>query len=189
MYDEKANVNYTFIFCLYLIAQRDKKENIYNTISFQSQKELAEKVNKYNDIFSISTINRILNDKIYFPYFSYDKINKTIILNNNFKKGKTQTNKFVILNDNELLFLISQNDKLLNKYFLYLKYYIGFSKDKKIDTTANQILSAMGYNNKSGNNKEKLCKYNSLLLDKGFLNIQKIKDNNGYCRNIYSMSL
>ena len=101
--------------------------------------------------------------KNYLPYFSVIAEQNKIILNNNFKKGKNSSNKFVVLNDKEILFLLQQNNKLLNKYYLYLKYYIGYSKSKKIDTTANQILSAIGYSCNCGNNKNALCKFNSLL--------------------------
>ena len=41
-YDEKATVNYCFLFSLRLIAERDKKENIYNTIKYRSIKELSQ---------------------------------------------------------------------------------------------------------------------------------------------------
>ena len=42
-------------------------------------------------------------------------------------------------------FLLTQDDKLLNKYYCYLRYYCGFSKNKTTDSTANQILCAIGY--------------------------------------------
>ena len=61
----------------------------------------------------------------------------TIILNNNFRKGSAASNKFITLSDSEIKFLIEQDNKLLNKYYLYLKYYCGYSKSKQIDTTAN----------------------------------------------------
>lgn len=185
-YNERETINYTFIFCLNILAELDKTERVYNTIYYETQKELAEKVSNICDNFSISTasIKAILNDEKYIPYFSKEK--GKIILNNNFKKCKGNINKFVILTDKELLFLIKQNDKLLNKYALYLRYYIGFSKDKKIDSTFNQILCAIGYSEKSGQNKERLSKYNKILCDIGFISIQKKTDNKGYFRNIYT---
>ena len=124
-YNESETINYTFLFCLYLIAELDTNERVYNTIYYKSQRELAEKVSDICDNFSMSTasIKAILNNNKYNTYFSKEK--GKIILNNNFKNNKCNINKFVILTDKELLFLIMQNDKLLNKYFLYLKYYIG----------------------------------------------------------------
>lgn len=184
-YDETANVNYTFIFCLYLLAELDKTERIYNTIYYKTQKELAEKVSDIYYNFSISTasIKAILNDNKYNIYFSKEK--GKIILNNNFKNNKCNINKFVILTDKELLFLIMQNDKLLNKYFLYLKYYIGYTKDKQINDTSNRILSAIGYSTKSGQNKEKLSRFNKILTDNKMIKIKRYIDEQGHCRNIY----
>ena len=189
-YDEKANINYCFLFALFTIAERNKKENIDSIITYKSLKELSDRIKEQcNYIISASTISRILKDNRYLPYFTKYEKDNVIILNNNFKKGKAASNKFVILTDKEILFLLAQNNKQLNKYYLYLKYYCGYSKSKQIDTTANQILSAIGYSNNCGNNKDNLCKFNSLLLDNGFISIKKIKDSKGYYRNIYSMNL
>lgn len=189
-YDEKANINYCFIFALYQLAERNQKERIDNIIKYNNQKELADRIKeKCNYSISNSTISRILNDTEYNNYFTVSKAENTIILNNNFKKGKAASNKFIIITDKEITFLLQQDSKLLNKYYLYLKYYCGYTKSKRIDTTANQILSAIGYSSNCGNNKDKLCKYNSLLQKNGFITIEKIKDNKGYCRNIYSMNI
>lgn len=189
-YDEKANINYCFLFALFSIAERNQKEKLDNIITYKNLKELSDRIKtKCNYYISPSTISRILNNTVYLPYFSKSKTENKIVLNTCFKKGKAASNKFVVLNDNELTFLLEQDNKQLNKYYLYLKYYCGFAKSKRIDTTAKQILSAIGYSNNCGNNKDNLCKYNSLLLAKGFINIEKIKDKKGYCRNIYSMNL
>ena len=189
-YDEKANINYCFIFALYQLAERNQKERIDNIITYKNQKELADRIKeKCNYSISNSTISRILNDTEYNNYFTVIKAENTIILNNNFKKGKAASNKFITITDKEITFLLQQDSKLLNKYYLYLKYYCGHTKSKRIDTTANQILSAIGYSNNCGNNKDKLCKYNSLLQKSGFINIEKIKDNKGYCRNIYNTNI
>ena len=189
-YDETATVNYCFLFALFCIAEKDTKQRLYNIITYKSQKELAERIkNECNYIISTATISRILNDTNYLQYFTKSNSENKIILNINFKKGTATSNKFVVLTEKEILFLLEQDNKQLNKYYLYLKYYCGYSKSKRIDTTANQILSAIGYSYNCGNNKDNLCKFNSLLLEKGFINIQKIKDNRGYCRNIYSMNI
>jgi hypothetical protein len=130
-----------------------------------------------------------LNNSDYSKYFTKSKEENKIILNSNFRKGSGASNKFIVLTDKETNFLLEQNNKLLNKYYLYLKYYCGYSKSKKIDTTANQILAAIGYSQNCGNNKDALCKYNALLVSNGFIKIDKIRDLRGYYRNIYSMSI
>lgn len=189
-YDESASINYCFLFCLYLLSDKDYKSKIKNTIIFKSQQELTERIkNVCNYSISISTISRILKDtKNYSIYFNYNSNENKIILNNNFKKGIAASNKFITLSDKEIYFLLQQDNKLLNKYYLYLKYYCGYSKSKQIDSTANQILLSIGYSNNCGNNKNNLCKFNSLLSEQGFITISKYKDEKGYYRNIYRMS-
>lgn len=188
-YDEKATVNYCFLFSLFLIAEKNQKERLNNIITYNTLQDLSNKIKMCGFDISPSSISRILNSEEYTPYFNKREQENTIKLNNNFKKGTANNSKFVVLTDREILFLLEQNNNLLNKYFLYLKYYCGFSKDKKTDSTAKQILDTIGYSSKSGKNKDNLCRYNSLLLDRGFVNIQKIRDNKGYIRNIYSMSI
>lgn len=189
-YDEKAKINYSFLFALFCIAERNNKDKLNNIIKYKSQKELAERIkDKCSYNISAASISRILNNENYLLYFNVNYKENIITLNNNFKKGIAASNKFIILNDEEIIFLLEQDNKLLNKYYLYLKYYCGYSKSKRIDTTANQILSAIGYSNNCGNNKNNLCKFNDLLYKKGFINIEKIKDQKGYCRNIYSMKI
>lgn len=189
-YDETTNINYCFLFAIFCITEYNKTEKLYNTVYYKSQKELAERIKKQcNYNISAATISRILKDKNYLPYFTKSTTENKITLNNNFKKGTAAKNKFITLTEKEILFLLEQDNKQLNKYYLYLKYYCGFSKNKKIDTTANQILCAIGYSSNCGNNKDNLCKFNTLLQNNGFINIQKIKDNKGYYRNIYSIRL
>lgn len=188
LFQEQSKINYTFLFCLYKISERNIKEKLYNYISFNSLQSLSDKINNVCGFgVSSASISRILNNKDYNEYFLYNSSNKTIILNNNFKKTASNTNKFIILNDNEINFLINKNDNLLNKYYLYLKYYCGFSKSKTNDFTAEQFLLSIGYNHKSGNNKTKLSKYNSLLCDYNLIKINKIRDKNGKMRNVYSI--
>jgi hypothetical protein len=176
-YDEKAKINYSFLFALFCIAERNNKDKLNNIIKYKSQKELAERIkDKCSYNISAASISRILNNENYLLYFNVNYKENIITLNNNFKKGIAASNKFIILNDEEIIFLLEQDNKLLNKYYLYLKYYCGYSKSKRIDTTANQILSAIGYSNNCGNNKNNLCKFNDLLYKKGFINIEKIKD-------------
>ena len=67
---------------------------------------------------------------------------KRIIIHNNIVNRKTP---FICLNRDETNFLITMNDNLLCKYYIYLKYYCGYTKSKRIDSTAKQILFALGY--------------------------------------------
>lgn len=189
-YDENANINYCFLFALFCIAERNKKGNIYNVISYKNLKELSDRIQekaKYN--ISASSISRMINNKDYKPYFTKSEAENKIILNTDFRKGKTAGNKFVVLSNTEIYFLLEQNNNQLNKYYLYLKYYCGYTKSGQIDSTAGQILSAIGYSANCGNNKNNLCKYNTLLAEQGFISIEKKKDERGFYRNIYRMSI
>lgn len=190
-YDEQATINYCFLFCLYCISAKDNNNKLSNTIIYKNLNELSATIkSRCNYNISVSTISRILKDTDrYKNYFIVNTAKNTITLNNNFRKGSAASNKFITLSDKEINFLIAQDNKLLNKYYLYLKYYCGYSKSKQIDTTANQILSAIGYSNNCGNNKNNLCKFNSLLTEQGFITISKFKDEKGFCRNLYRMSL
>lgn len=128
-YDENANINYCFLFALFCIAERNKKENIYNVISYKNLKELSDRIQekaKYN--ISASSISRMINNKDYKPYFTKSEAENKIILNTDFRKGKTAGNKFVVLSNTEIYFLLGQNNNQLNKYYLYLKYYCGYTK-------------------------------------------------------------
>ena len=188
-YDEKANVNYSFIFALFTIAESNKLEKLDNVITYRNQQELIKRIqNNCGYKISASSISTILNDiKNYNKYFTYCKAQNTIILQTNFRANRAKENRFVILNDREINFLLQQDNKQLTKYYLYLKYYCGYSKTKRIDTTANQILQAIGYSANCGNNKQNLSTYNKLLVDNGFLYIERITDDRGYNRNIYSI--
>ncbi len=107
-YDEKAKVNYSFIFALYRIAETDKQEKIGSIITYSSQRKLADTIKaKTGFTISAATISRILlNKEEYQPYLSKSETENKIILNNNFKKGKAASNKFVVLSETELLFLL-----------------------------------------------------------------------------------
>jgi hypothetical protein len=60
-YDEKADINYSFVFALYCIAEAEKNNRISNIITYNSQKQLAEKIKSVcNYTISVSTISRIL---------------------------------------------------------------------------------------------------------------------------------
>lgn len=190
-YDESAQVNYCFLFALFCIAEKNKSERLNNIIKYSSQTELKNKIYvSCNYKISVSTISRILSDKATYHNYFFITEDNTIVLNNNFKStNQKRKSKFIVLSEKEIIFLLNQDNKQLNKYYLYLKYYCGLAKAKQIDTTANQILSALGYSIKCGTNKNNLCKYNSLLAENGFINITKYTDEKGHCRNIYKVNL
>ena len=190
-YDELAKINYCVIFCLYMIAQKNGKEKINDIIIYKNQKELVEQIKKECDYnIAESTVSKILNDtkKGYNTYFIKQENENIIRLNCNFKKGKAVSNKFITITEEEIRFLLKQDDKLLNKYYLYFKYYCGYSKSGRIDTTTNQILSAIGYSPNCGNNKQKLSDYNNLLVKQGYIEITRYTDTAGHCRNFYKIT-
>lgn len=184
--DDVKQINMLFVFCLYGISQYNKETKCIDKIIYSSLSDLSQQIKtKFNISFSVSQLSKLLRetDKYNF-YFSVNPEEKKIILNNNFRKKNKV--RYVNLDNNILNTIIKENDSLLCKYCLYLYYYCGFSKDKKTDSTAEQILSKMGYSN-SGNNKTKLSCFNSFLLDNKIIKINYIRDNNGHLRNVYSV--
>lgn len=188
-YDEECKkVNYLFVLSLYKLAELDKKTYLYNRISYDTIKDLTTRINSNckESILSEATTSRYLQKDIYNRFYSVDRDKKIITLNNNFRnQNKDRVNKFVIINDKELSFLIASNDTLLIAYYLYLKYYCGYSSSNKIDTTAKQFLEASGYSPKAGNYISKISDYNKILNDNGLIKITKKRDNNGNERNEY----
>ena len=195
LYDEAASVNYKHLLKLYGIAEYNKKNRLYDTITYNTLDELTQRINdKYGKCISKSTLSYFLNDKgtqkHNYKYFSYDKDNKTVKLYNDFKnidKGKGR--KFVVLSQQEYNFLVCQSDNLLISYFLYIKYYCGASASKSTDFTAEQFLAACGLCSTSGSNKQKISKYNSILSSAGLISIERKRDNNGHLRNTYRIPL
>lgn len=200
-YYEKYNINYIYLLLFYKIAEADKKQWIKNIVNYSSFKDLMNRMNDVASsiakernvmadkvqIISASTISRISTNTEYNEYFKWQKDEKRIILLNDFRKSNSSKIPFVSLGENTVSFLIEQNDNLLAKYYLYLKYHCGSSKSKQTDTTAKQFLDALGYSTKSGSFVSKISEYNSLLVSNGLLKIKKYKDENGHERNIYSM--
>ena len=120
-------------------------------------------------------------------YFNYDNVNKVITLKNNFTKRQTGGKaKFIILTDREIDFLLIHKSELLTRYYLYIKYYCGFSGKNETDFTANQFLEASKYSTKAGNYKTLLSSYNSLLVNEKLITISKFRFN-GQERNKYSI--
>lgn len=195
LYDEAASVNYKHLLKLYGIGEYNKKNRLYDTITYNTLDELTNRINdKYGKCISKSTLSDFLNDKgtqkHNYKYFSYDKDSKTIKLYNDFKNTDNRTSrKFVVLSEKEFDFLVSQADNMLISYFLYIKYYCGASASKSTDFTAEQFLAACGLCSTSGSNKQKISKYNSILSSAGLISIERKRDNNGHLRNTYRIPL
>ena len=180
-YVENTKINYSYLLALYKIADFDVEKRIYNTIRFDGVKDLTSKLSSQINL-SMPTVSRILRNEAYKDYFTVDYEKHTITLNNDIRNCK----KFVVLNESEVDLIISQNDDLFSHYFLYLKYFINYSKSKEIDSTASQILDACGYSSKSNSNKSKLCSYGFLLEEEGIITIERISIN-GKQRNLYRL--
>lgn len=195
-YTEDTNIKYLYLLLFYKMAEADKVNNIfvYCKIYFDSYNELTKRLNtEYKlccpnstkqQIVSKSTLYRFLNDAGNTRYFDFNAEKNIILLKNNFSKSNRV--KFVVLTETEVNFLLLHNDELLTRYYLYIKYYCGYSRDKKTDFTAKQFLEASNYSANSGANKTKICSYNSLLSSNGLIKIEKYRTNSKE-RNIYSL--
>lgn len=173
-----AKIDYIFLFSLYDLADYDTDTKTYSIITYKSLAELAR-------LCSVSdkTLRRHLADTEYSPFLRWDKQNKRVILLNNFSKTGYKT-PFLTVSPEEVRLLIAENDNLLCKYLIYLKYYCGYSATKSIDTTCNQFLSAIGYSSNSSY-PSKISGYNTLLQQKGILKIERKHDERGFIRNVY----
>lgn len=149
--------------------------------------------NKYKEIIgdsnacivSISTLSRVINSDKEENYFIHR--DNTIILNNDFSNRKTNGKaKFITLTDKELNFLLLQKDKMLTKYYLFIKYYCGYSGNNNADFTAVQFLQASMYSTKSNSTLSNISNYNRLLQDNNLISITKFRFN-GKERNYYSI--
>lgn len=185
-YDERANINYVYLIQFYLCANYNKERKAFDEISYKTIEDLTRQLNFFvkdkNKYISNSTVRRILSDSNYGNYFSVNKQEKLIYINNNIKNK----NKFVVIDFKEANLILQSRDNLLAKYLLYLKYYCGYSKSKKIDTTAKQFLNACGYSINSNAYISKISEYNRLLVQQKIITIEKYRDNNGFERNLYS---
>ena len=199
-YDEESSINYLYLFLLHKIAMIDNKTRLYNTIRYNSLDELTSRLNdKYKSIntdfekfeknvVSKTTLTRFLNSDISDNYFIFDKDSKTITIQNNFQYNITNGHaKFIVLDDRQIDILLYHNEKLLYTYFLYIKYYCGFSGCNYTDFTANQFFAATGYSVKAGNYKSNLSRYNAILVNSKLITIDKFRYD-GKERNGYSIS-
>lgn len=186
----EQKINYTFLFSLYKIATKSK-DKIKNVIQYNSVDNLRTAIQTAtNYTISNSTINKYLTDTKYNNFFICDKKNKTITILNNFKKtNKERVNRFITMTDTEINYFIEKDDNLLTRYYIYIKYYCWYTKDKQTDFTAKQFLVAIGYSVKSGDTLSLLSTYNTLLTNDKYITIKRYKDIHGNNRNIYRMNI
>ena len=178
-FDLTLNINYLYLIGLYDIAEYNIQDSCFNTIKYNSLKEIAEYLN-----ISYNTLNNLLNNADYRLFFSIDKKQKTITLNNNFNNKKGNKQPFVMLNEKEVETIRRYKDNLLFKYYLYIKYFCGYSKRKQ-DFTAKQFLDYCGYSSKSNNYLNKIASFNAILCESGLIKIRKYRDELGHTRNEY----
>ena len=173
-----ANVDYCKLLSFYELAEYNPEKKCFDKIHYNSVGKLAEQLG-----FSSSTVNRIFDSVDYGKFMSVDKKEKTITLHNHFPKGTKDS--FVRLTADEVKLLRDNDDNLLSKYLIYLKYYCGYTKDKKTDFTAKQFLSACGYSTKSNKLLNLIGSYNNLLVRSGLIKIESYRDELGHTRNNY----
>ena len=184
-YDETKDINYIYVLAFYKAATYNKLTKRYDTISYRSLSNLSEQIKSVsNKKISVSTLGRILKDSKYSMILSVPEDRKAIIIKNDIKS----LNKFVVLSEKEADLLLDKDDILLAKYLLYLKYFCGYSKSKKINTTAKQFLLACGYSTNSNDYISRISEFNRLLVDQGIIKIEKYRDDNGNERNSYSLA-
>ena len=174
-----AKVNYLYLFDLAELADYTKATGAFDTIHYPSTAKLADRFT-----FSKQTLDRLLSNGEYADFLSVDKENKTITLKNSFTKGNKTP--FVCLTDKEVAFLRQQNDNLLCKYYIYMKYYCGLATGNQ-DFTTKQFLTACGYSVTSSSYIQKVSAYNKLLQEQGLIQITKYRDELGHTRNIYKL--
>ena len=193
-YEEDTSINYLYLLLLHKVAVLDKATRLFNAVRYNNLEELTitlnEEYNKINtsnnkQVVSKPTLSRVLNSDKCGNYFTYNKTDKIITLQNNFSNRHTNGKaKFITLTDREINFLLIQNNELLTRYYLFIKYYCGFSGKNETDFTANQFLEASNYSTKAGNYKTLISSFNSLLVAEGFISISKFRFN-GQERNKY----
>lgn len=180
----KADVNYLHLLALYDLAQYTPTSKAFDTITYNSIPKLALQLP-----FSVATLNRILVNDEYKPFLSVDKKNKTIKLNCSVIKG-SNNNCFVRLTEKEVKLLKEQNDNLLCKYYIYMKYYCSLAQlaGTKQDFTAKQFLTSIGYSTNSNSQLYNISNYNNILKHNGMISITTYRDEQGHTRNIYTIN-
>jgi hypothetical protein len=87
-----------------------------------------------------------------------------------------------MLSHNDISYLRKHKSDILCKLFIYLKYY---ATKEKINSTQEQILSAIGYTSNSGDSKSKLSSYTTQLKNDGYIETYKYRDDMGHDRLYY----
>lgn len=177
-----ADVNYLHLFSLYDLADYNPATKAYDTINYTSIPKLAALLP-----YSAATLNRLLVNDEYKQFITIDKENRVLTLNSSVIKG-SNNNCFVRLNENEVAYLRKEQDNLLCKYYIYMKYYCSLAKKAEIkqDFTAKQFLSAIGYSVNSHSQIDKISTYNNKLKEQGLISITTYRDELGHTRNIYN---
>lgn len=151
-------------------------------ITFSSYRELFGLIQMHFDATitrGFSSMYRNIRRGGLFPIMNYSSENNTISL------MQRPQNNFTTLLDNEIDFLIEQDNEMLDRYFVYLKYYCTLSGST--DATADQILNALHYS-PGGSNKQHLSNFNKILVQHGMLYIKHTYDKKGHLRNTYYIS-
>lgn len=188
----KAKVNYLFLLELADIAEYNPDTKQFDSISYSSIDNLTKQINvAYDDTekLGVSTVYNYLRKPAYNDFLQYDSQRKQIILKTNVIQSKEP---FVVLTEQEVKTIrdskqLSYNERnLFFRYFCYLKYYIGYSRNKQTDSTAEQILLALGYSATANNYKSLLSVFNGIIAENKLLKIERHRDNRGFIRNTYS---
>ena len=190
-YIPKASVNYLYILYLYGLAERENDSQVKSIVRYQSIRDLCNQINnKFAEdgetLISNSTMNRVLNSKVYQQFFSIgsDTKSKYLLLNNNFYQQKECC--FVRLIPSIYKRIVQSKDNLFAKYLIYLVYKCSIHKNKT-DFTANQFLDAFGLSTHSNDNKSRISGFNTLLEQESFVLIDRWRDAAGNNRNTYSL--
>ena len=164
-YHEKETIDFLLLFRLYLLAEYDTTKKTFSIIEYQSVKELAERLGKTNgeSRVSASKVQRCLTDERYKKYFAVNPKKKRIELKNDIRGG----NRFICLTLEEVQYLLSMDDLFLVRYYLYQRFYCGYNKEKRHNSTAKQILETMGYCPNSTRYIDKVSYCNKALAERG----------------------
>lgn len=184
--ENMKQIDLYLLFSLYDLAEFNPDKKVFDTVRYTSQSNLALQLG-----ISLSQLKRIFSNNAYSSYFQVDTKEKTITLYNDFRNSNSQKeNKpFVSLSADEIRVLREneKNNELLPKYYVYLKYYCGFNvKSHSTDSTAKQILSAIGYSTNSSY-QALLSSYNQILTKNKLIRITQYRDEKKQIRNRYAI--
>ena len=139
-FEPQAKINYVYLLRLHTIAEYTEQHRLYDTIHYDSQKELAKRL-KISD----KTLSRLLSDEAYNKYMTVDKKAKIITLRNNYRTNSTtkNTQPFIRVEAAAIDKLLATyeelnepNTDLFIRYFLYARFFCCHSQSKTNDFTA-----------------------------------------------------